>query len=64
MFEVTTNTIATQGNFDKASDRIIAIATQGHFLYMVNVLSQSISITKYGGGITICKTDSNVIISS
>lgn len=56
MIEVTTDIIATQGHFDKAMDRIVAIATQGHFLHIVNILSQSVFITRHDGGITINKT--------
>lgn len=72
MFEVTTTTIATQGCFDKALDRIVTIATQGHFLYIVDVLSQSISITRHDGeitifkasGVTIQNTNSKITIGS
>jgi hypothetical protein len=59
MFNITTTSISTQGHFDKASDRIVALATQGHFLFLVNILAQSISITRYGGGVTIEKANDN-----
>ncbi len=64
MSEVTTATIATQGHFDKASDRIVTIATQGHFLNIVNILSQSISITRRSGGINISRMNTTIKIES
>jgi len=55
MIDVTTHTISTQGHFDNAAYRIIAIATQGHFLSLVDILNQTITITRHGGGVKIEK---------
>jgi len=55
MLEITTSIIATQGHFDQVSNRIVSVATQGHFLFLVDAMLQSITITRHSGRITIDK---------
>jgi hypothetical protein len=58
--------IATQGRFGKAFDRIVAIATQGHYISFKakEVLSLTLSITKRDGGIDIVRRKGGITIDS
>lgn len=64
MVEVSTTTISTQGHFGEVpenSDRIVAIATQGHFMSIWGILSMTIYISRRDGGITITKDSKSII---